>query len=164
MATALSIENLSQPTKDSPDWGISSVDLLSLAFNTSVKPFIASVVSLKELPFFFFPPEWTDSAGRFSARLLLCLSIDVGSSSMSSGLTFTCTPSIGMKHRAFALCHYFELVGQKKFVGSPWQCWHWKVVPTTGSVQTSFFENPCIYSWPINNCIYWVKRMRYRFI
>ena len=92
MATALSIENLSRPTKDPLDWGILLVDLLSLALDTSAKPFIVLVVSLRELPFFFFPPEWTGLASCFSARLLLCLSTDVGSSSTSSASTFTCTP------------------------------------------------------------------------
>ena len=82
------------PTKDSPNWGVQSVDLLSLAFLISMNLNIALVIWSREPPFFFFPLEWTGSAARFSTHLPQCPSTDVGSSSTSSPLsdsTFTCT-------------------------------------------------------------------------
>ena len=69
------------------------------------------VISLRESPFFFFSPEWTDSADRFSAHLLLCPSTSVGNSSTSSPLsasTFTCT---SVDRNAASISHFSSLFG-----------------------------------------------------
>ena len=140
------------------------IGLLSLRFLFSVNPKIALIIWSREPPFFFFPSKWTGSTAQFSTRLLLCPSPSVGSSSTLSPLsasTFTCTP---VDRKAASSSRSLELFGagwQMKFVASPWQCWHWKVGPTTRSVLAPFFETPCIDSWPINNHIYEVKRFIY---
>ena len=47
---------------------------------------------------------------------------------------------IGTLHPALALQNYLELIGQMKFVGSPWQCWYWKVGPQLVVLQPLFVE------------------------
>ena len=110
MTTVLSIENLPPPTKDS--W-------LGHTVNGPIKPYpwhlsealYSFVISLRESPFFFFSPEWTDSADRFSAHWLLCPSTSVGNSSMSSPLSASTFTSTSVDRNAASISRFSSLFG-----------------------------------------------------
>ena len=154
--TACVTDSVSPPTPDSSV----SVDLFPLRFLMSIKPKIASIMLLRECPFFLFQLEWDGSVAAFQLASGFGLRLVWAAPPHYPHYRCWCwhaPPMIGKLHPALSLHRCLGLVGQIKFGGNLWLCLNWKACPTGRSVSAPFSWSPWIYDWPINNRIYWVR-------